>query len=72
MAISRTESHSVRTERTLWAKARARATREGYKMNTVINELLEGYARGVIHMPKVQKQYNVTPATVEQDIADGK
>lgn len=60
MARSKSESHSVRSDRALWAKARSRAVREGYNMNQVINELLEGYARGVIHMPKVKKQYAVT------------
>lgn len=64
---SKTESHSVRSDKAMWAKARTRATREGYNMNHVINTLLEGYANGVIHMPKVVKQFAVTPPSQPSD-----
>lgn len=58
---TRTAAHSVRTQDELWNKAKRRAASEGHTMNHVINEILEGYARGMINLPKVTKQYVTTP-----------
>ena len=58
----RSATHSVRAEDELWAKAKRRAESQGYTINHVINEILEGYARGLINMPKVVKQYAATSA----------
>jgi hypothetical protein len=53
----RKSAHSVRTSDDLWAAARRRAETEGSTMNKAIEELLEGYARGLINLPKVTKTY---------------
>lgn len=42
---------SFRVDETIWAAARARATREGTSVNSVIGDLIEGYARGVYELP---------------------
>ena len=49
-----TASHSVRTPNDTWARATARARREGLTINRVLIELLEGYNRGVYRLPKRQ------------------
>jgi hypothetical protein len=53
-------SHSIRTTDELWAAAKRRADSEGTTMNTVINEIMEGYARGYIDLPKITKSYKKT------------
>lgn len=50
-------SHSVRTTDELWAAGKRRADSEGTTMNTVINELIEGYSRGYIDLPRITKSY---------------
>jgi hypothetical protein len=52
----------VRCTDELWASAKRRADADGTQMNTVIVELLEGYARGYINLPKITKSY--VPQTV--------
>jgi hypothetical protein len=47
----------VRTSDELWAAARRRAESEGMTINGVVEELLEGYARGLLNLPKVTKTY---------------
>lgn len=63
--ITRTAAHSVRTDDAMWGRAKARAAKEGHTINHVINEILDGYGRGLINLPKVQitKQYE-TPRPV--------
>ena len=50
-------SRSVRVHDELWESARIRAESEGIVINTAVEELLEGYARGLIDMPKITKEY---------------
>lgn len=68
---NRTSAHSVRTTDDLWARAKKRAEGEGVTLNHVMNEILEGYARGMINLPKVVKQYQV-PSSSAPVSADGK
>lgn len=58
-----TSVHSVRAENVNWSRAAMRAKNEGTNINAAINELLEGYGRGLIDLPKVQviKQYTRQP-----------
>lgn len=56
-APRRTASHSVRTTDDLWAKAKERAETEAVTMNHVLNELLEGWAHGMLDLPTVTKEY---------------
>lgn len=65
MASSRTkagagpkQSHSVRVHDDIWAAARRRAISEGTTVNGVVEEILEGYSRGLINLPKITKTYN--------------
>lgn len=51
----------VRTARIsdkIWLKARARARKDNVTMSTVINRLVEGYAKGAITLPRVQMVYD--------------
>ena len=57
IASNKTAAHSVRTTDELWTKAKRRAEAEGVTMNFVINEILEGYSRGLMNLPRVTKQY---------------
>lgn len=50
-------THSVRAPEDVWRAAKARGIEEGVRMNTIIVELLEGYGRGLIHLPRVTKTY---------------
>jgi hypothetical protein len=54
----KTKPHSVRTTDELWATAKKRAEFEGVTMSHVINELLEGWAHGLLDLPTVTKEYN--------------
>lgn len=56
-ANARRSAHSVRTKDELWSAAKRRADAEGITMNSVIEEILEGYARGLLNLPKVTKTY---------------
>jgi len=58
MASKKTSVHGVRTPDEIWAKAKQRAASEGVVLNHVINEILEGYGRGLINPPKIVKQYS--------------
>lgn len=55
---SRTEPHSFRCNGEIWKKGRKRAASEGVSISHVINEFLEGYAKGKINLPKVTKTYD--------------
>lgn len=52
-----TSSHSLRCPDVTWARAVARARKEGIQVNTMIREILDGYGRGLIDLPTVTKQY---------------
>lgn len=56
-AGTRKSAHSVRTTDERWAAAKRRADMEGVTMNAVIEEILEGYGRGLINLPRVTKTY---------------
>ena len=61
----RVPSKSVRTVRiedTTWEAARLRGESEGASMSHVMQELLEGYGRGFIALPRVVKQYRASDA----------
>lgn len=45
---------SMRVEQSIWDKARERATAEGRSVSGVMADLLEGYARGVYELPRVE------------------
>lgn len=51
---------SVRTSEEVWEAAGRRAEAEGVTMNHALGELLEGYARGMISLPRIVKQYRVS------------
>lgn len=51
---------SVRAPIEVWESASARAESEGVTMNHALGELLEGYARGMISLPRIVKQYRVS------------
>ena len=55
-------SHSIRCHNDVWEEAKRRAKLEGTVINTVLEEILEGYGKGLINLPKVTKSY----ATVVQ------
>jgi predicted HicB family RNase H-like nuclease len=50
-------SHSVRVHDDIWAAANRRAQSEGTTVNGVVEEILEGYGRGLINLPKIVKTY---------------
>jgi hypothetical protein len=56
-ANSAKASHSVRTTDALWAAAKRRTDEEGTTMNAMINDLMEGYSKGLINLPRVTKTY---------------
>lgn len=51
------QSHSVRVHDDVWAKARQRAAQEGTTINGVVEEIIEGYAQGLLNLPKITKTY---------------
>ena len=53
--------HSIRVPDNRWTAARARAAREGVRISHVVNEFLEGYARGAINLPRVVTTYEASP-----------
>lgn len=50
-------SHSIRCHDDVWEKAKRRAKQDGTVINTVLEEILEGYGDGLINLPKVTKSY---------------
>lgn len=52
-----TRPHSIRTTDTLWKSSKAKADESNLTMNYVVTELLEGYSRGHIKLPKITKTY---------------
>lgn len=57
MDKEKSRSHSVRTTDEIWERARKRSRADSISMNAMINELLEGYGRGLIDLPTVIKKY---------------
>lgn len=57
MDKEKSRSHSVRTTDEIWERARKRSRTDTISMNAMINELLEGYGRGLIDLPTVIKKY---------------
>lgn len=55
-----TSVHSIRTTEELWEKAKNRADREGVPMNRVIVLIMEGYAEGELHLPRIVKDYSAS------------
>lgn len=51
------KSHSVRVHEDVWAAARRRAESEGTTINGVVEEIIEGYSRGLVNLPKITKTY---------------
>lgn len=51
------QSHSVRVHDDSWERAKKRAGEEGTTINGVVEEILEGYGRGLINLPKITKTY---------------
>lgn len=53
MAVEKRDAlHSIRANNEAWAAAKARATAEGWRLNSVLNEFLEGYATGALNLPE--------------------
>lgn len=50
-------AHSVRTHDETWNRADRRAKAEGTNISAVINEILDGYGKNLIDLPKTQKVY---------------
>lgn len=49
---------TVRVEDDLWNKAKRRAAYDGVTISSVLYALVEGYAKGLLDMPKVQVIYS--------------
>lgn len=52
-SATKTKPHSVRTTESLWLSAKRRARQEGVTMGHMITELMDGYARGYVDLPKI-------------------
>ncbi len=48
---------SVRVSEAVWESARRRATYEGVTMSHVMLSFVEGYAKGLVDLPRVTVQY---------------
>lgn len=52
---------SIRVDDELWERARLRAAHENVTMSKVVYSLVEGYAKGMIDLPRVQIVYSQRP-----------
>jgi hypothetical protein len=53
MPVQRRDSlHSIRCNDEAWAAAKERAHSEGFPINRVLEEFLEGYAKGDLSLPR--------------------
>lgn len=52
MSTTKTTPHSVRTTESLWLSAKRRADQEGVSMAFMVTEILDGYARGFLDLPR--------------------
>jgi hypothetical protein len=61
--------HSIRSVEADWEKARRRTVADGTTMSSMLNELIIGYGRGLIDLPKTTVSYTKTktlpPITTE-------
>ena len=60
--------HSIRSVEEDWARAQRRTVAEGTTMSSMLNELIIGYGRGLIDLPKTTVSYTKTktlPITTE-------
>jgi hypothetical protein len=55
-----TSVHSVRVSDSMWEAAKRRSKLEGVTMNFVVAQILEGYGRGLVDLPRVTKVYQQT------------
>jgi len=53
-------ARSVRVADEPWEAAKRRATFEGITMSNMAAQLIEGYGKGLIDLPKLQKVYTPT------------
>ncbi len=49
---NKTKPHSIRMTESLWLSAKRRADEEQKSMNFVVGEFLDGYARGLVNLPR--------------------
>jgi hypothetical protein len=68
-SVNRTKLTSMRTTPLIFDRAKRRADHEGVAMNTVLEELLEGYGLGLIDLPKVTKTYAQKATVPTTDVA---
>lgn len=47
-------SRSVRIDDDVWEQAKVRAAKDGLKLSGAIQLLVEGYARGIVPLPRVR------------------
>lgn len=57
MVATRYPTRSVRIDDMTWDKAKTRAESEGVTISRVLSLLVEGYARGMVDLPRVQMVY---------------
>lgn len=55
---------SVRVPEDVWQSAKRRATYEGVTMSHVLASIVEGYAQGLLDLPKITVSYS-SPKDVE-------
>lgn len=56
-AAGRSAVHGIRVVDPVWAAAKRRATADDVTLNYATSLLLEGYAKGLIDLPRIVKQY---------------
>lgn len=57
-------SRSVRVDDTTWNKAVSRANYEGVTMSEVLLRFVQGYAAGLLNLPRVQVVYSTSAGSV--------
>ena len=63
-------ARSIRVAEEPWALAKQRATFEGITMSNMAAQLIEGYGKGYIDLPKTQKVYGPTKGACNGSSAD--
>jgi hypothetical protein len=58
-------ARSVRVADEPWDRARRRANYEGVTMSNMVAQLVDGYGKGLIDLPKVQISYTPTRTEVK-------
>lgn len=64
----RSSSHSVRTADSTWKRARERASKEGTTVNSVVEQILEGYGSYQIHLPEVKILRNFENSVTDKPV----